>query len=100
MQGHIKLTQSDIKDKYSVTKYFSFKFQVDQNNPEKRFPQYYKAAQLFSALLLTRNVLWAENQHIRMISEGSCDRSNDAEIQIHICITKINYTLKCIKIEI
>ncbi len=28
------------------------------------------------------NVSWAENQHIRMISEGSCDTedwSNDAE---------------------
>ncbi len=31
---------------------------------------------------LVRNVSWAANQHIRMISEGSCDTedwSNDAE---------------------
>jgi len=40
--------------------------------------------QLFSTLLITirRNVSWAPNQHIRMISEGSCDSedwSNDAE---------------------
>ncbi len=41
----------------------------------------YKAAQLFSTLII-RNVSWAENQHISMISEGSCDAedwSNDAE---------------------
>ncbi len=26
------------------------------------------------------NVFWAANQNIRMISEGSCDWSNDAKI--------------------
>ncbi len=44
-------------------------------------PQKYEAAQLFSTLII-RNVSWAANQHIRMISEGSCDTedwSNDAE---------------------
>ncbi len=33
------------------------------------------------------NVSWAENQHIRMISEGSCDTedwSNDAENSAYI----------------
>ncbi len=39
--------------------------------------------QLFSALIITiRNVSWAADQHIRMISEGSCDTedwSHDAE---------------------
>jgi len=29
--------------------------------------------QLFSTLIIIRNVFWAANQHIRMISEGSCD---------------------------
>ncbi len=29
--------------------------------------------QLFSTSLIIRNVSWAPNQHIRMISEGSCD---------------------------
>ncbi len=42
-------------------------------NPEKlkvsRFPQKYCAAQLFSTLIIIRNVSWAVNQHIRMISE-------------------------------
>ncbi len=46
------------------------------------FPQKYEATQLFSALIIIRNVSWAANQHIRMISEESCDTedwSNDAE---------------------
>ncbi len=54
-------------------------------NPEnciKKFLQKYEAAQLFSTLILMSNIPWAANQHIRMISEGSCDTedwSNDAE---------------------
>ncbi len=46
------------------------------------FPYKYEAAQLFSTLIIIRNVSWAANQHIRMISEESCDTedwSNDAE---------------------
>ncbi len=37
---------------------------------------------LFLTLKIIRNVSWAANQHIRMISEGSCDTedwNNDAE---------------------
>ncbi len=37
---------------------------------------------MFSTLLITGNVSWTPNQHIRMISEGSCetkDWSNYAE---------------------
>jgi len=43
--------------------------------------------------------LRAANQHIRMISEGSCDtedRSNMLKIQLYI--TGINYILKYIQI--
>ncbi len=36
------------------------------------FPQKYESAQLFSTLII-RNVYKAANQHIREISEGSCD---------------------------
>ncbi len=42
----------------------------------------YEAAKLFSTLIIIINVSWAANQHIRMISERSCDTedwSNDAE---------------------
>ncbi len=46
------------------------------------------------------NVSWAANQHIILISEGSCDTedwSNDAE---NTALTsRINYTLKYIQIE-
>ncbi len=47
---------------------------------ESLFLQTYGAAQLFSTLII--NVSCSSNQHIRMISEGSCDTedwSNDAE---------------------
>ncbi len=52
------------------------------NGCASRFPQKYEAAQPFSTLIIIRNVSWAANQHIRMISEGSCDTEdwrNDAE---------------------
>ncbi len=42
----------------------------------------YEAAKLFSILIIIRNVSWAANQHIMMISEGSCDTEDwsiDAE---------------------
>ncbi len=47
-----------------------------------RIPKQYEAAQLFLTLIIIRNVSWAVNQHIIMISEGSCDSedwSKDAE---------------------
>ncbi len=53
--------------------------------------------QLFLALIIS-NVSWAPNQHIRLISEGSCDTedcSNDAENSA--LITGINYTSKYFK---
>ncbi len=47
--------------------------------------QKYDAAQMFSTLIITTNVSWAANQHIRIISEGSWDNedwSNDAENKV------------------
>ncbi len=38
-------------------------------NKMYQFPQKYCAAQLFSTLIIIRNVSWAANQHIIMISE-------------------------------
>ncbi len=61
----------------------SFELFNSSNNPEKKWvPQNYEAGQLFSTLIIFRNVSWAANQLIRMISEGTCDTedwSNDAE---------------------
>ncbi len=59
-----------------------------------------KKQQLFSTLIIIRNVSWAANQHIRMISEGSCDTedwSNDAENSA--AHHRINYVLQYIHIE-
>ncbi len=51
-------------------------------------------------LIVTRYDSYAVNQHIRMISEGSCDTedcSNDADNSA--LITGINYILQYIQIE-
>ncbi len=69
---------------------------------KKQFAQKYYLAQLFSTLLKIWNVSLAANQHISMSSEGSCDTedwSNDGNDEIQLCITGINYILKCIIIE-
>ncbi len=44
---------------------------------------------------------WAENQHIRMISEGSCDTEDWSNgcWKFSFTITGINYILKYITIE-
>ncbi len=39
-------------------------------------------AKVFNIIMIIGNVSWAANQHIKMISEGSCDTEdwrNDAE---------------------
>jgi len=41
--------------------------------PKTYCPQKDKAIQLFSALLLIRNVSLGPNQHIKIISDGQCD---------------------------
>ncbi len=63
-------------------------------NPKKVlwFPQ----TQLFSSLIIIRNVSWAANQHIRMVSEGSCDTedwSNDAENSALHHRNKLHFTI-------
>ena len=47
--------------------------------------------------MIIRNVFRAANQHIRMISKGLCDMSNEAENSV--LITGINSIFKCIQIE-
>jgi len=59
-----------------------------------------KSISVHRCLKNMRNVSWASNQYIRMISEGSCDTeywSNDAENSA--LITGINYILQYIHIE-
>ncbi len=64
------------------------------------FHKKYCAAQLFSALILIRNVSWASIQHIIMISEDHVTLKTGGmmlEIQIHV--TETNYSLNSIQIE-
>ncbi len=50
--------------------------------------------------LIIRNVSWAANQHIRMISEGSYDTEDWSDDAANSAlITGINYILYYIKIE-
>ncbi len=49
---------------------------------------------VFNIIIIIIHVFWAVNQNIKMISEGSCDWSNDANK-----ITGINYIWKYIQIE-
>ncbi len=51
-----------------------------------------------TALIEIRNVCCAANQHIRMISEGSCD-TEDLILKIQLYITEINYILTNITLE-
>jgi len=65
------IDQSDSKHIY-VTKDFYFKSILYKNIKQRNR----------LTLIIIRNVSWASNPHIRVISEGSCDTedwSNDAE---------------------
>ncbi len=69
-----------VLQKISISdKCFSFELSVHQRILKKKIYIYIKcsqkceAAQLLSALVMVRNISGAANQHIRMISEGSCD---------------------------
>ncbi len=96
----IKFIKSDSKD-FCVTKKYIFQLNAVLLNflfIEESWKKCITVlSQLFLALIIS-NVSWAPNQHIRMISEGSCDTedySNDAENSA--LITGINYTFKYFK---
>ncbi len=60
----------------------------------------FEAAQLFSTLIIIRNVSWAANQHIRMISEGSCDTETKVIDAENLALHHRNKShLKIFKIE-
>ncbi len=101
-QEHIKLLKSDSKDimlqKISISnKCCSFELSIHlwiMKNRLVGFPQKYWAAQLFSTLIIIRNVSWAANQHIRMISEDHVTlKTGVMMLKIQLRITEINYIL-------
>ncbi len=64
------------------------------------FHKKYEAAQLFSALILIRNVSWASIQYIIMISEDHVTlKTGLMMLEIQLRITEINYSLNSIQIE-
>ncbi len=64
-------------------------------NKMSRFPQKYWSAQLFSTLIIIRNVSWASNQHIIMISEDHVAlKTGVMMLKIQLRITAINYRLQ------
>ncbi len=72
------LFSKDILNWPKVTvKTFMMLWKVSASNKyfhtESWFPQKYWAAKVFTTLMIIQNISWAANQHIRTISEGSCD---------------------------
>ncbi len=64
------------------------------------FHKKYEAAQLFSALIIIRNVSRAVNQYIIMISEDHVTlKTGGMMLEIQLRITEINYSLNSIQIE-
>ncbi len=90
-RGFIKLIKSVSKLICNVLMLFVWIFYSSKNPEKKNFYSLNKnIKQKHWLCFLSRN------QHIRMISEGSCD-TDDAENSA--LITAINYILKCIQIE-
>ncbi len=87
-QEHITLIKSDSKDIYNVSEDFYF----------IQMLFVWPFCTMLSTLILIRNVYLVVNQHIRMISEGSCD-TGVMMLKIQFYTTGIKYTLKYIQIE-
>ncbi len=65
-----------------------------------QFPHKYWAAQLISTLIIIRNVSWAANNHIIMISEDHVTLKTGAMmLKIQLFIAEIDYILQYIHIE-
>ncbi len=97
----ILLFSKDALNLSKVTIYTSFlNYNIYRMVEYHGFHKNIKQQKLFSTFII-RNVSWAANHHIRLISEGSCDTEdwrNDAENSA--LITEINYILKCIMIKL
>ncbi len=98
---NIKLIRSDNKDIYNVTKDLrrmpTFLFNKESWINLTVSTKIWSSTTIF---LIIRNVSWAANQHIKMISVRSCDTedwSNDAENSA--LITGINYIWKHSKLK-
>ncbi len=72
-EGHLKLIKSDSERIYSVTKDFYIKCSDSEKKPITISTKNIKQITAFSTFSIVRNIFWAPNHNIWMISEGSCD---------------------------
>ncbi len=91
------MTKSDSKYIYNAT----FELYIHQRNLNiySIYQGFYKNIKQHKCFqLIIRNVSWAANQHIRMISEKSCDAedwSNDAENFVKNHFKSLFWSNKC-----
>ncbi len=79
MQGHTKVTAKTFIIYITYDFHFIHLFFI---LGRKKGSSNFKQHNCFQTLMIIWNVSWAVNQHVRMISEGSCDTgdgNNDAE---------------------
>ncbi len=100
-QGHIKLIKYDSKDFYNdfCFEIMPFVYFLFIKEPWNKCITVSRKT-VFN-MIIRRNVSYAPIlNHIRMISEGSCDTKDWSMLpKIKLCITGINYILKYIPIE-
>ncbi len=103
--GTILILKKFIRFKISISnKMLLFWTFYPSKNPENKCITVYTKifwSNFFSTLIIIRNVSWAANQHIRMISEDHVTlKTGVMMLKIQIYITGINYILKYIQIEV
>ncbi len=94
------MIKSDSEDIYNVEVLLNVLFYSSKNPKNIKFQTNSKQHNCFLTVIIIRNISWASNQHISMISAGSCnteDWCDDAENSA--LITGINYIWKNIQIE-
>ncbi len=100
--GHITVTIIifNRKTKIKIIKIIYFNYTTVQKSNASQFPHKYSAVRLFSTLIIIRNVCWAVNQYIIMISEDHVTlKTGVMMLKIQLRITEINYILPDINIE-
>ncbi len=84
----IMLQNVTLQKMFISNKCWSFELSIHQRIPKNKdvswFPQKYEVAQLFSTLIIIRNVSWEVNQNIRFISEDHVTlKTGEMMLKIH-----------------
>ncbi len=103
--GCIQLIKSHREDISNVTKIYisnklcSLKILFIEESWKVKYITKPEAIRVLITLVIIRNVCWAANQRMIMISEGSCD--TDWRLKIQLCITehfKLKHLIKKIQL--